>query len=262
IGALNKLPISTRLLKQTHKRLLKGVRGKNKQPGDFRKSQNWIGGATLQDAQYIPPHHSEISNLMSDLEKFLNNNKLQIPHLIRIGIAHYQFEAIHPFLDGNGRLGRLLITLYMVSNNLLSRPTLYLSDFFERNRSHYYDNLVIVRYHNNLSQWLTFFLVGILETAESSITTFNKIIKLRKKVEDKQITMLGKRLPKAIELFNYLYTKPVIVSSEVAKNLKVNITTAHRLIQDFEKLKILKEKTGFKRNRIFVFEEYLSLFQK
>ncbi|MBL4655002.1 MAG: Fic family protein, partial [Bacteroidia bacterium] len=173
IGALNKLPISTRLLKQTHKRLLKGVRGKNKQPGDFRKSQNWIGGATLQDAQYIPPHHSEISNLMSDLEKFLNNDKLQIPHLIRIGIAHYQFEAIHPFLDGNGRLGRLLITLYMVSNNLLSRPTLYLSDFFERNRSHYYDNLVIVRSQNNLSQWLTFFLVGILETAESSITTFN-----------------------------------------------------------------------------------------
>ncbi|MBN4052458.1 Fic family protein [Sphingobacteriaceae bacterium AH-315-L07] len=262
IGALNKLPISNRLLKQTHRILLKGVRGKHKQPGDFRKSQNWIGGATLQDAQYIPPHHSEVSNLMSDLEKFLNNNKLQIPHLVRIGIAHYQFEAIHPFLDGNGRLGRLLITLYMVSNNLLSRPTLYLSDFFERNRSHYYDNLVIVRSQNNLSQWLTFFLVGILETAESSITTFNKIIKLRKKVEEKQVTMLGKRLPKAKELLNYLYSKPIVVSTEVAKHLKVNITTAHRLIQDFERLKILKEKTGFKRNRIFVFEEYLSLFQR
>ena len=261
IAQLKKLPISNRLLKQTHKHLLQGVRGRSKMPGEFRKSQNWIGGATLKDAAYIPPYHNDISDLMSDLEKFLNNDELQIPHLIRIGIAHYQFESIHPFLDGNGRLGRLLITLYLVENNLLKKPALYLSDFFERNRSHYYDNLTVVRTKNNLAQWLTFFLVGVLETAQSSIDIFHKIILLREKMEKKKIITLGKRIPKAQELLQYLYRKPIVDMSEVAKKLNVNISTAHRLLKDFENLKILKEKTGYKRNRIFMFEEYLNLFR-
>jgi Fic family protein len=262
IAQLEKLPLSNRLLKQTHKILLRGVRGKHKLPGEFRTSQNWIGGATLTDAAYIPPHPNEVPDLMSDLEKFLNNDMLQIPPLIRIGIAHYQFESIHPFLDGNGRLGRLLITLYLVSNNILNKPALYLSDFFDRNRTNYYDNLTVVRTQNNLVQWLTFFLVGVMETAENSIQIFHDIIKLRKEVEEKKIISLGKRVPIALELIHYLYNKPIVDAPEVAKVLEVNISTAHRLIQEFENLKILREQTGFKRNRIFIFEEYLSLFER
>ena len=205
-------------------------------------------------------HHSEVPELMSDLEKLLNNEDLQISPLIRIGIAHYQFESIHPFLDGNGRLGRLLITLYLVSNKILSKPALYLSDFFERNRSHYYDNLTVVRTQNNLVQWLTFFLAGVLETAENSIHTFHEIMKLRIELEEKRIITLGKKVPLAMNLIRYLYTKPIVDAADVAKVLAVNISTANRLIQDFEKLGILSEKTGFKRNRIFIFEKYLNLF--
>lgn len=261
IAQLEKLPVSIRLLKQTHKKLLQGVRGKHKLPGEFRTSQNWIGGASLKDAAFIPPHHEEVPELMSDLEKFLNNEELQVPPLIRIGIAHYQFETIHPFLDGNGRLGRLLITLYLVSNKIINKPALYLSDFFERNRNHYYDNLTVVRSKNNLTQWITFFLVGVLETAENSIQTFNAIIKLRQEIEDKKIITLGKRIPLAMELIRYLYSKPIVDANEIARVLKVNISTAHRLIQDFEKLKIFTEQTGYKRNRIFIFEDYIKLFR-
>ena len=262
IAQLEALPVRTRLLKQTHGKLLQGVRGKYKLPGEFRTSQNWIGGATLNDAAYIPPHHSEVPELMSDLEKLLNNEELQVPPLIRIGIAHYQFETIHPFLDGNGRLGRLLITLYLVSNKILNKPALYLSDYFERNRLHYYDNLTAVRTQHNLVKWLSFFLVGVLETAENSIQTFHEILKLRIELEDKRIITLGKKVPLAIRLIRYLYTKPIIDAAEVAKVLAVNISTANRLIQDFENLNILCEKTGFKRNRIFVFEQYLHLFER
>ncbi len=262
ITELDKFPVSNRLLRNAHKKLMQGVRGKNKMPGEFRTSQNWIGGATLKDAVYIPPHHSLVPELMSDLEKFLNNDELQTPPLIRIGIAHYQFESIHPFLDGNGRLGRLLITLYLVSNKILIKPALYLSDFFERNRSHYYDNLSLVRSQSNMKQWLTFFLAGVKETAESSIQTFNNAVKLRKETEEKKLAKLGKRLPLGLQFIRFLYSKPITDTIETAKVLDVNITTAHRLINEFEKLKILSEKTGYKRNRIFVFDEYLKLFEK
>ncbi len=261
IGQLDKLPLSNRLLRQAHKLLLKGVRGKHKQPGEFRQSQNWIGGATLKDAHYIPPHHTEVPDLMSDLEKFLNNDSLEVPHLIRIGISHYQFESIHPFLDGNGRLGRLLITLYLVSNDILSKPALYLSDFFERNRNHYYDNLTIVRTKNNLIQWLTFFLVGVSETADNSIKTFNKIIALRKRIEEEKLIHFGKRIPKAKKLLNHLYSKPITTINDVEEILKVDNSTANRLIQEFEKSQILIEKTGYSRNRVFYFDEYLKLFK-
>ena len=261
IAQLDKLPVSNRLLRQTHKKLLQGVRGKQKTPGDFRTSQNWIGGASLKDAAFIPPHHDEVPELMSDLEKFLNNDELHIPPLIRIALAHYQFETIHPFLDGNGRLGRLLITLYLVSNKILNKPTLYLSDFLERNRNTYYDNLTEVRTKNSLAKWLTFFLVGVLETAQNSIETFNAIIKLRQVVEEKKIITLGKRIPLAMELIRYLYSKPIVDANEIATALAVNISTAHRLIQDFEKLEILIEQTGYKRNRVFVFEDYIKLFR-
>jgi Fic family protein len=262
IARLTDLPLSNRLIRETHKILLKGVRGKNKMPGEFRTSQNWIGGSTLKDARFVPPHPSLVPELMGDLEKFLNNNDIHVPHLIRIGMAHYQFEAIHPFLDGNGRIGRLLITLYLVSHKVLRKPTLYISDFIEKNRSYYYDNLTSVSELNQIVHWLKFFLVGITETAEQAIDTLNKILALRDKVENKTIINLGKRVPNAKALLIYLYSKPVLSVNDVLNGLKVTKQTANTLIHDFENLGILKEKTGFKRNRIFVFEEYLNLFKK
>ncbi len=260
IKSLDKLPLSNRLLKQAHKTLMRGVRGNRKTPGEFRKSQNWIGGVSLRDAVFIPPHQDSVDDLMNDLEKFLHNENLAIPQLIKIGIAHYQFETIHPFLDGNGRIGRLLITLYLVSNDLLSKPTLYLSDFFEKHRSLYYDNLKRVRTHNDLVQWLKFFLEGMRATSQNSIQTFKNIIKLRSEAEIK-IAKLGKKQEMAREFLQHLYSNPMVDSSDVVKLFNINISTALRLIDDFVKLKILKEITGQKRNRNFVFESYMKLFR-
>ncbi|MCX6312849.1 MAG: Fic family protein, partial [Bacteroidetes bacterium] len=262
IKELNKLPLSNRLLKETHHILMQGVRGSYKAPGEFRKSQNWIGGATLKDAVFIPPHHTDVNELMGDLEKFLHNTEINVPHLLRVAIAHYQFETIHPFLDGNGRLGRLLITLYLVSNNILKKPSLYLSDFFERNRQLYYDNLSVARTKNNLAQWVKFFLVGVIETAGKSTKTFDAIIKLKSTIENRKISTLGKRVPLALKMLNYLYTKPVVIVNDVIEALEISKPTANAIVKDFVKLKILKEQTGFKRNRVFVFEEYLDLFKK
>jgi Fic family protein len=254
------LPLSNRLLKQTHQTLLQGVRGKHKLPGEFRKSQNWIGGSSLADAVFVPPHPGSVAELMSDLEKFIHNVNTPVPPLIKIGIVHYQFETIHPFLDGNGRIGRLLITLFLVNYNLLTKPTLYLSDFFEKNKSLYYDNLMRVRTHNDLTQWLKFFLEGVRSTADNSIQTFKSIIQLRSVVEHK-IIKLGKKQMLAKALLTYLYSKPITDASDVAEALSVNVSTALRLIDDFIKLEILIETTGFKRNRIFAFDDYINLFR-
>ena len=177
IKELETLPFSSRLIKETHRTLLQGVRGENKQPGDFRTSQNWIGGASINDATFIPPVHNSLAELMSDLEKFAHNEEYYFPDLLKIALIHYQFETIHPFLDGNGRVGRLLITLYLVDKTILKKPILYLSDFFERNRQLYYDNLMNVRTKDDLKQWFKFFLVGIIETAKSGIETFDAVLK-------------------------------------------------------------------------------------
>ena len=257
---MDKIPLSNRLLKQAHKTLLQGARGAHKIPGEFRKSQNWIGGASLRDAIFISPHQDSVENLMADLEKFLHNENIAIPQLIKIGIAHYQFETIHPFLDGNGRIGRLMITLYLVTNQLLHKPTLYLSDFLEKNKSLYYDNLTRVRTHDDLTQWLKFFLEGVRSTSENSIQTFKNIIALRSKVEHK-IIKLGKKQGLAREFLQHLYSNPSIDANDVAKVLQISLSTALRLIEDFVKLKILIEITGLKRNRVFVFEEYIKLFR-
>lgn len=260
IESLEKLPLSNRLLKQTHKTLLQGVRGTHKLPGEFRQSQNWIGGSSLADATFIPPHQDSLADLMTDLEKFLHNENIPVPHLIKVGIAHYQFETIHPFLDGNGRIGRLLITLFLVSNDLLHKPTLYLSDFFEKNKALYYDNLTRVRTHNDLTQWLKYFLEGVRSTSENSIQTFKSIIKIRSEAEHK-IMSLGKKQALAKSFLQFLYGNPIADAGDVAEALEINVSTALRLIDDFIKLNILTEVTGFKRNRIFAFDEYIKLFR-
>ena len=261
LDRLSTLPLSNRLIRETHKILLQGVRGEHKQPGEFRRSQNWIGGASLADAVFIPPAHHEIPDLMGDLEQFLHNDEIFISELVRIAIAHYQFETIHPFLDGNGRMGRLLITLYLVSKKLLMKPSLYLSAFFDKHRQLYFDNLSNVRNKNDLLQWLKFFMVGVIETAESSVTSFRQIIVLRERIE-RQIDQLGKRRPNAQILLNHLFNQPVVSAQETATVINKSIPTANALIKDFVKMDILKEKTGYQRNRVFSFVEYIQLFEK
>lgn len=259
IEELEKLPISNRLIRNTHKIILSGVRGKHKIPGEFRRSQNWIG-ATLKDAIFIPPHHTEVLDLMSDLEKFINNEENHIPHLIKIAIAHYQFETIHPFLDGNGRLGRLLITLYLVSNDVLKKPSLYLSDFFEKNKGYYYDNLMTVRLTSNLTQWVKFFLVGVIETSKESIQVFKDIIKLKNNIETERLPKLGSKIENGQLLMKQLFQIPITDSKQVSDLLNISASTANRLIKDLIDLEILSELTGYKRNRKFMFKEYFKIF--
>jgi len=239
---------------------MQGVRGKHKLPGEFRKSQNWIGGATITDATFIPPVHHTINDLMSDLEKFVHNKEAYFPELLKIALVHYQFETIHPFLDGNGRVGRLLITLYLVDKGLLKKPILYLSDFFERNRQLYYDNLMNVRTKNDLKQWFKFFLVGVIETAKNSSDTFDQILKLQKEV-DQKIQTLGSRSANAQIVMTYLYQHPMVGAAKVAGITHLSATSAYKLIADLEKLGILQETTGNKRSRTYLFREYIDLFK-
>ena len=261
IKRLQTLPLSTRLLKETHKVLMQGVRGEQKLPGELRKSQNWLG-ASLKNAAFVPPHHEHLTDLMGDLENFIHNDEIHVPHLIRVGILHYQFETIHPFLDGNGRLGRLLIALYLANFNLLHKPALYLSDYFERNRLDYYDHLTIARTKNDISAWLRFFLAGVQETAERSIGVFKAILELKEWIERKIMPQFhARRQANAQTLMRALYQGPVVNIKGVKTLLDVQTNTASSLIGDFEKFGILEEMTGFKRNRTFVFSKYLKLFE-
>jgi Fic family protein len=262
IERLKTLPVSTRLLKEAHKILMRSVRGGHRNPGEFRTSQNWIGGATINDAVFIPPVHKEINELMGDLENFLHNSDIDVPVLIKAAIAHYQFETIHPFLDGNGRIGRLLITLYLVSSGILTKPSLYLSDYFEKHRTLYYDNINNVRVKNSLAQWIKFFLAGIIETSDKGVKTFKSILKLKEEIEEKKIVSLGKKLPNAKKLLKYLFKKPIITVQDIQDELRVSLPTANSLAADFEKMDIIIERTGYTRNREFEFTEYLKLFKE
>jgi len=257
---LKVLPFSARLIKETHKILLQGVRGAHKQPGEFRKSQNWIGGATIDDAVFVPPVHTSIGDLMGDIELFAHNEAHHFPELLKIALVHYQFETIHPFLDGNGRVGRLMITLYLVSKGILKQPVLYLSDFFERNRMHYYDNLMRVREKNDLLQWFKFFLVGIIETARNGIQTFDNILKLQKQVES-QIQTLGSRASTAQKVIHYLYQRPMADAAKVSAVAEISPASAYKLIADLEQFGILREITGGKRGKQYVFYNYVQLFK-
>ncbi len=260
IEELETLPLSIRLLNQTHAVLMDGVRGKHKTPGKIRKSQNWIGGSNLADAAYIPPHQDEVAELLSDLEKFWHNDMIHVPHLIRIALSHYQFETIHPFLDGNGRVGRLLITLYLVSNGLLTKPSLYLSAHLEKHRSSYYDALSRVRESHDLGHWCRFFLQAVIETAESGVSTFQNIMELRNDL-DQRIVTLGRRAENARKLVMYLYQRPFTTVNSTMELLDLKYVPASKLIAALVDLGILNEVTGYKRNRIFMFEQYLDVFR-
>ncbi len=261
IEELKTLPLSNRLIRNTHKILLSSGRGEHKTPGEFRTSQNWIGGASLEDAVFIPPAHTELPDLLADLERFLHNTDIRIPHLIRIAIAHYQFETIHPFLDGNGRIGRLLITLYLVSSGVLEKPLLYLSDFFEKNKNLYYDNLELVRTKNDMAQWLKFFLTGIIQTAENGVDTLHSIIDLKAKLEQDKILAMGKRARQGAALLQALFSQPVMTVKDVQQSTGLSPKAANDLAQVFLVAGILAETTGYQRNRVFSFEEYLRLFR-
>lgn len=253
------LPLSTRLFRISHKILLDGVRGRNRMPGNFRTSQNWIGGASLKDARFIPPVQDTVPDLMGDLEKFIHNKKLILPDLLKIALIHYQFETIHPFLDGNGRMGRILIPLYLVRKGILKNPVLYLSEFLERNRQIYFDNLMGAREKGDLTQWFKFFLVGIIETAEKAVTTFDNILKLKERT-DLKIQTLGSRAVRANLAMNKLFQKPVTDAALIAKATRLSHASVYKLIRDFERLGILTEYTGNQRGRFYLFQEYINLF--
>jgi Fic family protein len=257
IEKLEELPISTRLIKEVHTVLMSGVRGDKKAPGEFRHSQNWIGGATILDAHFVPPSQEHIPELMSDLENFLHYNTC--PDLIKIALIHFQFETIHPFLDGNGRVGRLLIILFLIQTQLLYKPVLYISQFFEKNRVLYYENLDFARTENGLEKWLKFFLVGVSLTAQKNLLTLQQIVTLKQKTDEK-IIKLGRKAKNAQILIKYLYSSPKITANQVENVLQISKNSATLLIKDLVKIGVLKEITNNKRNRIFSFQEYLQLF--
>lgn len=261
IEALEELPLSNRLLRETHAILMDGVRGEMKMPGEFRASQNWIG-ISLKNAAFVPPHYERIPELMSDLEKFLHSTGIQVHPLIRIAIAHYQFETIHPFLDGNGRLGRLMISLFLSSEKLLEKPALYLSDYFEKNKTEYVDYLMGVRQGHHMKQWLQFFIQGIVETARASSDVFREILALNGQIEAEVLPRISSRKQVNAQIvMRNLYANPIVDVRVVRKWIDSTTNTASSLINDFVQHGVLVEITKQKRNRIFMFVNYFALFR-
>jgi len=259
---LKEIPLSNRLIRDTHEILLSHVRGKNKNPGEFRTSQKWVGGIMVSDAIFVPPSAEHVPGLMSDLEKFLHNDQEIIPHLVKIAIAHYQFETIHPFLDGNGRIGRLLITLYLISVGMLDKPLLYISDFFEKNKSLYYDKLTFVRDKCDLIGWIYFFLQAVEQTAMDAVTSLKDILSLKEDLSLNRITALVKKTKTAQRFLDVLFGQPVITAAQVSRALTLSPKAANDLLRDFVELRILREATGQKRNRRFEFTEYLQILNR
>jgi Fic family protein len=261
ISRLDEYPFCNRLLKDAHKTLMQGVRGQNKLPGEFRTSQNWIG-VSLKNAIFVPPHQSLVVELMSDLEMFLNN-EFSAPHLVKIALAHYQFETIHPFLDGNGRLGRLMIALYLSNFKLLYKPALYLSDYFERNKTEYVDRMMVVRQSNDIKGWLIFFLHGVLETAQNSMQVLREVVALRTRLEGTFLPQFSLRRQEGAQaLMKHLYQTPVVTIKGVAELLDIKVNTAASLIKDFETQGVLTQLTSKRRNRTFSFSEYMKIFER
>jgi len=260
VAELQNLPLSSRLIRQSHKLLLQGVRGTHKAPGEFRRSQNWVGGASLNDARFIPPAHEEVAELMGDLEHFIHREDDTFPELLRIALIHYQFETIHPFLDGNGRIGRLLIPLYLIDKKILQKPVLYISHFFEKNRDLYYENLTGVRARNDLAQWFKFFLEGIVQTAELGVRTLERVLSFEKQTHER-LGKLGARAHKAKNVIDSLYANPYISGPEaVAKLTGSSQISAYRLLKDLVRLGILEHAARGGRKRGYFFRGYLEIF--
>lgn len=254
------LPFSSRLLRETHAVLMQGVRGEHKTPGEFRRSQNWIGGSNPGNARFVPPHPDGVPELMSDLEKFAHDDESHLPPLFRAGLLHYQFETIHPFLDGNGRIGRLMIPLYLMASGILNQPVLYLSDYFERNRDEYYERLNRVRTENDLSGWMLFFIDGVTETAKKGWETFDLILKFQRNGTEtirgwKTLTQPG------LNLFHRLFSDLTVSAAEAVDICEVSLPTAYRVIEKFEAEGMLEEITGAKRGKRYQFAPYLRLFE-
>lgn len=262
IKRLNDLPLCNRLIKETHAVLMEGVRGQEKSPGEFRRSQNWIGGqgSTLKNARYIPPSPDDMIEAMSDLEKYINADD-ELDALIRAALIHYQFETIHPFLDGNGRVGRLLITLFLMEKKVLSTPALYISYFLKKNRVEYYDRMTEVRAKGNYEQWVTFFLRALLESAEDATTTIDKLIALHDK-NAAVISGMGRATKNAMLVFEYLEANPIIEIRKTAEALSITFNTASSAIKRLTDAGILVQTTNASRNRTFAYEDYLSILRK
>jgi Fic family protein len=259
---LRELPLCNRLLKETHAILLQDVRGGEKSPGEFRRSQNWIGpaGSVLKDARYIPPNPEDMLEAMSDLEKFINSED-ELDPLLKIALIHYQFETIHPFLDGNGRIGRLLIILYLMEKKLLNYETLYISCFLKRNRIEYYDRLTEVRTKGSYEQWVKFFLRAIYESARDAIRTIEALIKLHDR-NAALIKQTGKAFKTITRVFNYLESTPIIDIKKTSAELDLSFNAISNAVNKLLDLGILRQTENVRRSRVFAYEDYLVILRK
>jgi Fic family protein len=262
IDRLNDLPMSLRLIKEIHKILIEGTRGGNKTPGEFRKTQNWIGstGASLNEATFVPPPPDIVLPNMGDLEKVLYEHE-NIPQLVKIALIHAQFETIHPFLDGNGRVGRLLITFYLFCKKILSRPVLYLSFYLKKHRNEYYDLLMKVRTDGLWEDWIKFFLKGVIETSVESAKTAKEIIVLKDRlIEELYRNSISSIY--AVKLVSFLFEMPVIDTKTVEEKFNIHKDTANELVNRFEQIGILKEITGKQRYKKYLFKEYVDIIKR
>ena len=238
-----------------------GVRGEHKTPGEFRISKNWIGGSMPSKAVYVPPPHTEIDELLTDFEKFINNEEIDTPDLIKIAILHYQFESIHPFLDGNGRIGRLLIPLYIQSKGMLNKSCLYISDYIERNKDEYYDCLTRVRTQNDMIGWIKFFLTAVIETSKIAKDKFKKVVEFTMEMDRKILNMTVKP-ENAKKVLDVLYDEPAVNRKKLVELTGITESTIKNIINNFVDKGILVETTGYTRNQIFKFQKYTDLFLK
>lgn len=262
IRRLHELPLCNRLLKETHAILMEGVRGQEKNPGEFRCSQNWIGGkgSTLRNAKYIPPSPDDMTEAMSDLEKYINADD-RLDGLIRAALIHYQFETIHPFLDGNGRIGRLLITLFLMEKKILTTPALYISYFLKKNRVEYYDRMTEVRSKGNYEQWVKFFLQALAESAKDAIAAIDELTALHDKNVD-LVAGMGRASKNAMLVFRYLEANPIIEIGKTAEALGITFGTASNVVERLSSAGILEQITTGRRNRTFAYKDYLAILRK
>lgn len=257
----NGFPVCTRLIRELHKILMQGVRGEHKTPGEFRTSQNWIGGSMPSNAVYVPPPHTEIAECLTNFEKFINNEEIDTPDLIKIAILHYQFESIHPFLDGNGRIGRLLIPLYIQSRGMLDKSCLYISGYIERNKDTYHDMLTRVRTHNDMIAWIKFFLEAVIETSKTAKEKFRNVVELTMEM-DKVIMDLPVKPENAKKVIDVLYNEPIINRKKLKEITNIRPSTLKDTVNVLLENNIIVETTGYSRNQVFAFQKYIDLFLK